>query len=227
MGDQESLGVPRFHARPEHEPVVRRFHDLYVVHRGRTWGNTFWRGVKTIKCPLDLWVYQEIIFETRPDVIVETGTKNGGSALFMAAMCDVAGHGRVITIDIAADATPPHPRVSYVPGNSVAPQTHAAVTRRIAADESVMVVLDSRHTRAHVLNELRLWAPLVRKGHYLIVEDTNMNLRLAAGGGDLRPGAFEAVQDFLAEEDRFEIDRSREKFFMTQNPCGYLRCVSG
>jgi cephalosporin hydroxylase len=206
--------------------VVRRFHDLYIARRGRIWGTTFWRGVRTRKCPLDLWVYQEIIVETRPDVIIETGTDEGGSALFMAAMCDLAGHGRVVTIDIAAKATPTHPRVRYISGDSVSPQTFADVTREIAPEESAMVVLDSSHSRAHVLRELRLWERLVRKGHYVIVEDTNMNLRLAVTGRTPRPGAFEAVQEFLAQQDRFEIDRSREKFMLTWNPCGYLRCVA-
>jgi cephalosporin hydroxylase len=182
--------------------------------------------VRTLKCPFDLWVYQEIIVETRPDVIIETGTDEGGSALFMAAMCDVVGHGRVVTIDIAAKATPPHPRVRYVSGDSVSPQTFTDVTREIAPEESVMVVLDSNHSRGHVLRELRLWERLVRKGHYVIVEDTNMNLRLAVTGRGPHPGAFEAVQEFLAEQDRFEMDRSREKFMLTWNPGGYLRCVA-
>ena len=108
-------------------------------------------------------------------MIIETGTDEGGSALFMADMCDVAGHGRVVTIDIAAKATPPHPRVRYISGDSVSPQTFADVTREIAPEESAMVVLDSSHSRAHVLRELRLWERLVRKGYYVIVEDTNMN----------------------------------------------------
>jgi cephalosporin hydroxylase len=80
--------IPLFHAEPDEEPVVRRFHDLYYGKPDRTWNNTFWRGVPALKCPLDLWIYQEIIFETKPDVIVETGTAHGD-------MCELAGNGRV------------------------------------------------------------------------------------------------------------------------------------
>src|SRR2546426_9935981 len=83
------------------DPVVRRFHDLYCKTGWRTWSKTEWMGVPLIKCPFDLLVYQEILFERRPDVIVETGTYRGGSAYFFASMCDLIGSGRVITIDIA------------------------------------------------------------------------------------------------------------------------------
>jgi cephalosporin hydroxylase len=228
VSERQALRVPLFHAKPDDEPVVRRFHDLYYGRPGRTWGNTFWRGQRTLKCPLDLWVYQEIIFETRPDVIVETGTSHGGSALFIGDMCELVGQGRVITIDIDAKATPEHPRVSYVAGDSVAPETFAQVTDRLGGDESVMVVLDSKHRRSHVIKELHLYERLVRKGHYLIVEDTNMNLSFPVpeSGPHPRPGPFEAVHEFMEEQGRFEIDRSREKFFMTQNMCGYLRCIT-
>jgi cephalosporin hydroxylase len=227
VSDREAPSTPLFHAEPEDEPVVRRFHDLYYRKPGRTWANTFWRGVRVMKCPLDLWVYQELIFETRPDVIVETGTAFGGSALFLGDMCEIVGHGHVITIDIKATPRPEHPRVRYVTGDSVASETFSAVTDGIGEDDSVMVILDSLHRRHHVIAELRLYGGLVRKGHYLIAEDTNFNLALAVlEKGPPRPGPLEAVHEFLAEQDRFEIDRSREKFFMTQNMSGYLRCIA-
>jgi len=220
--------IPLFQAEPDDEPVVRRFHDLYYGNPARTWNNTFWRGVRALKCPLDLWIYQEIIFETQPDVIIETGTAHGGGAWFLGDMCELAGNGRVITVDIDADATPEHPRVTYIAGDSVAPETFSQVTDLIDEGESVMVVLDSRHLRDHVIKELHLYQDLVRKGHYLIAEDTNLNLnpRGHRHGPDPRPGPYEAVRQFLAEQDRFEIDRSREKFFMTLNLNGYLRCIA-
>ena len=118
------------------------------------------------------------------------------------------------SIDIAAKATPP-----LISGDSRLSQTFTDVTREIAPEESVMV-LDSNHSRAHVLRAAALGAPRAQ-GHYVIVEDTNMNLRLAVTGRGPHPGAFEAVQEFLAEQDRFEMDRSREKFLLTWNPCGY------
>jgi cephalosporin hydroxylase len=83
------------------------------------------------------------------------------------------------------------------------------------------VILDSDHERDHVLNELRLYAPLVSAGSYLIVEDSNVNGHPVVS--DFGPGPAEAVEQFLAETEEFEVDRSREKFFLTFNPSGYLR----
>ena len=79
-----------------------RFHKLYFdAHlQGKTWADTRWFGVPLAKCPLDLWVYQEILIETRPDLVVETGTFEGGSALFFASMFDLLGEGTVVTVDI-------------------------------------------------------------------------------------------------------------------------------
>ena len=83
----------------ERQAVVDAFQHLYYDQPENTWDNTYWLGVPTQKCPLDLWVYQEIIFELRPDVIVECGTCKGGSALFLASMCDMVRNGRVFSID--------------------------------------------------------------------------------------------------------------------------------
>src|SRR4051812_31456755 len=87
--------------RAEEREIVRQFHDLYY-RRWAEGGQTIsigWLGYETLKCPLDLWIYQELIVAGRPDVIVETGTRFGGSALFLASVCDQIGHGRVVSID--------------------------------------------------------------------------------------------------------------------------------
>jgi len=120
--------------------VVRRFHRLYYMTSRRTWRNTFFLGVPIAKCPLDLWVYQEIINEVRPDLIVETGTAHGGSALYMATLCDLVGRGRVVSVDIVARAgLPQHPRVNYVVGSSVAPETFEQVREQLRPGETVLV----------------------------------------------------------------------------------------
>src|SRR5262249_4097887 len=148
----------------------------YDAHReGGTWCATSWLGVTVWKCPLDLWVYQEIIHEVRPDLIVETGTAFGGSALYLASVCDLVGHGEVVTIDIREDPSRPrHERITYLLGSSTA----QAIVERVsllAAGKRVLAILDSDHRREHVLEELRAYSPLVGAGSYVVVEDTNVN----------------------------------------------------
>jgi cephalosporin hydroxylase len=201
------------------DPVVRRFHDLYSQTGWRTWSTTTWMGVPLIKCPFDLWVYQEILFERRPDVIVETGTYLGGSAYFLASVCDMIGCGRVITIDLEEQAgRPEHPRITYLTGSSVSPGIVSAVHESVGSDERAMVILDSNHHHKYVLREMRAYGSLVGIGDYLVVEDTSIELWQS----EWTSGPILGVQEFLSEDDRFEADRSREKFFMTWNPCGFL-----
>jgi cephalosporin hydroxylase len=202
--------------------TVARFHRLYYDENDRTWSNTTWLGVRVFKCPLDLWIYQELIGRIRPDLVVETGTAAGGSALFFASCLDLVGNGRVLTVDVADRSDrPEHDRITYLTGSSVSAEVLDAVSAAAATAESVMVILDSDHSAAHVLQELRLYAPLVTSGSYLIVEDTNVN------GHPILPsfgaGPHEAVETFLAEESTFIRDLECEKFFMTFNPGGYLR----
>jgi cephalosporin hydroxylase len=193
------------------------YYDSNVYRR------TYWRGVETQKCPLDLWIYQEILHELRPDVIVETGTFNGGSAFYLATLFDVLGGGRVITVDLEPQPNlPVHPRITYISGlSSAAPEAVSRVRALLKPGESVMVILDSDHSRNHVLDELRLYARMVTPGQYLIVEDTNINGHPALPA--FGPGPMEALDDYLKEDDAFEIDPNREKFYMTFNPRGYLK----
>jgi cephalosporin hydroxylase len=213
--------------RPEvQEEIVDGFHKLYYdssVFEG-TWRNTFWHGVRIVKCPLDLWVYQELLFDLRPDLIIECGTAHGGSALFLANMCDLLGHGEVVTIDIEErDGRPTHERIEYVRGSTTDPHVVAHVKERIKSggEKSVMVLLDSDHSRDHVFDELRIYSDFVTPGSYLIVEDTNVNGHPVEP--DFGPGPMEALDDFLKLDRRFTIDHSREKFYLTFNPRGFLR----
>src|SRR6266550_5011312 len=143
--------------------IVREFHKLYFYGKERTWkNNTFWLKVPVAKCPLDLWVYQEIISETKPDVIIETGTAFGGSALFLASICELANRGRVITIDLAEQpGRPEHRRIQYLSGSSTAEEIIAKVRGMIGADDRVMVILDSDHRAEHVRKELDIYNRLV------------------------------------------------------------------
>lgn len=197
---------------------VAAFHELY--YNSCVWANnTRWMSCSVQKCPLDLWVYQEILFETRPDFIIETGSGYGGSALFMAHMCDILGKGKIISVDIKDIPRPTHDRITYLTGSSI----DSSILNRIKdlAGDRAMVILDSDHTKDHVLKELKIYEPFVEVGSYLIVEDTNVNGHPVCL--DHGPGPFEAVTEFLLLNKKFQIDVSCERFMMTQNPGGYLK----
>lgn len=208
------------------QDVIHAFHRLYYDLQEQTRENNTWLGVKTWKCPLDLWVYQELLYRVRPDVVVETGTYKGGSAYFMAGIFDLMSHGRVLTIDVDEDGDrPEHERIDYLTGSSVDPAVLARVRQEVAGTETVLVILDSDHRRDHVLAELREYSRIVTPGSYLIVEDTNINghpVRAEYG-----PGPREAVEIFLADTHDFVPDATCEKFLLTWNGGGYLRRVPG
>lgn len=201
----------------EERAVVDRFHDLYYRKGG---AYCWFLGNEAMKSPLDMWVYQEIICETQPDFIVETGTLHGASALYMASICQMIGRGRVVTIDKRRrEECPSHPLIDYVQGYSTEPVTVRKV-RDYCAGGKVMVILDSSHKKDHVLEELRQYHAMVSKGCYLIVEDTNINGHPTYP--EYGPGPMEALDEFLKETDDFEIDAGRERFMLTMNPRGYL-----
>jgi cephalosporin hydroxylase len=206
--------------------TVRKFQTLYYdlwLKRGADTINLSWFGYRLAKCPLDLWIYQELITRTRPDFMIETGTFHGGSALYFAMLMDHLGHGRVITIDIEAKPDrPEHPRISYITGSSIDAGIVEQVRKTVGSGRA-MVVLDSDHTAAHVYDELTAYSPLVHTGDYLIVEDTNVNGHPI--WPDFGPGPMEAVDRFLLQTDDFEIDRRCERFLLTMYPKGYLRRV--
>ena len=216
----------RIYVSPKLEKdVVDQFHKLYYGSQifDKSWGNTFWLGAPTQKCPLDIWIYQEMLFEIKPDVIIECGTKYGGSALFLASMCDLLHHGEVVTIDIEDKKNKPqHPRIHYLLGSSISVAIVEEIKKKIQG-KSVLVILDSDHSKEHVLNELKLYSPLVTKGSYIIVEDTNINGHPVYP--DFGPGPMEAVKEFLKENQNFVIDKNREKFYLTFNPEGYLKKI--
>lgn len=181
-------------------------------------------GVHAIKNPLDLWIYQELIYETKPDYIIETGTNLGGSALFLANLCDLIDHGEVISIDLneLRDDYPAHERITYIGGlSSVDPAVRACLPAQ--GQSKCMVILDSDHAQKHVAAELDFYAPYVSSGCYLIVEDTSVNGHpLLPEHG---PGPWEAVEDFMFSDlgQEFQIDVRCHKFLFTLHPNGFLR----
>lgn len=201
--------------------VISQFHWLYY-NSPETWLTTTWMGIPTQKCPLDMWMYQEIIFDIQPDLLIETGTAYGGSALFFATLMDVLGKGSVATIDILdLPDRPAHPRITYVHSSSTSKEGVDQLRALASRSETVMVILDSDHSRNHVAKELELYADLVTPDSYLVVEDTNVNghpVNRAHG-----PGPMEALDGFLAARRDFHIDSNKERYMMTFNPKGFLR----
>jgi cephalosporin hydroxylase len=206
--------------------IIEQFHNLYyngLDDQEPIFKRTSWMNVPCLKCPLDLWIYQEILAEIRPDLIVETGTHLGGSALFIAHMLDIIGKGELITIDIETHPRPYHPRIKYVTGSSADVDLIGSLFKS-RPSETRLIILDSDHSKAHVLKELHSFAPYVSTDSYLIVEDTNIN------GHPTFPtfgeGPYEAVKEFLKLNKHFIVDESREKFLMTFNPHGFLKCIA-
>jgi cephalosporin hydroxylase len=208
----------------EDASLIDRFHDLYYTRWVSGEADTInlsWFGYQILKCPLDLWIYQELIVKTRPGVIVETGTFEGGSALFMAMIFDHIGAGRIISVDIEHKAhRPVHPRIRYVTGSSTDPAIVSAVMSDVGT-ESAMVILDSDHSANHVYDEILAYKKLVPRDGYMIVEDTNVNGHPTFP--QFGPGPMEALDRFLGESSEFKIDERCQRFMMTLNPRGYLR----
>lgn len=185
-----------------------------------------WMGVRCVQNPFDMWIKHKIIWETRPDIIIETGTLCGGTALFYATLLETIGHGKVVTIDVDPhiEEASKHPlfikRVQVLKGMSTSPEIAQEVAKQVSYNNA-MLILDSDHSKENVLKELKLYSHFVAPGNYIIVDDSQLNGHpvLKSFG----PGPYEAIHEFLSENNEFEIDPSREKFFMTFNPSGYLR----
>jgi cephalosporin hydroxylase len=175
-----------------------------------------WMGRPVIQLPEDLVRLQELIWTDRPDVIVETGVAHGGSLIFYASLFEAMGHGRVVGIDIeirphnraAIESHPLASRIDLIEGSSTAPEVVAEVGRRIGKGEKALVILDSNHGRAHVLDELRAYSPLVGIGGYLVATDGIMQDLVGAPRASSDWAANnpqQAARDFVAEDDRFAI----------------------
>ena len=191
-----------------------------------------------IQLPPDIVAVQEVIWHTKPDIIIETGVAWGGSIVFYASLLQLIGKGMVIGVDrVVPDKNraeilkyPFAERIALYEGSSVDPDVIEQVKSHVSADNSVMVILDSNHTHAHVLAELGIYAPLITVGQYLIVTDTiietlpgNANRPRPWGPGN---NPKSALDQYLKETDEFEVDTYIDsKLLTTFCPNGYLRRV--
>jgi cephalosporin hydroxylase len=187
------------------------------------WRDTKWLGHRVSKAPTDLLAYQEIVQRVRPDWIIETGTGNGGRALFLASICELLGHGQVISIDPhASEQRAEHPRITYLEGQAQDPATFAEVRDLVGDAPHALVILGSQPgTNLRIEDEFRVYAPLVPVGSYVIVENTIVNGHPVWPG--FGPGPLEAVKRILAAHGEFTADTKIEKFGLTFNPDGFLK----
>lgn len=221
---------------PENDEIIGKFHALYSGGLAQSlrdsgkeplsmppWSEVYWLGKQVVKCPMDLWVYQEIIVETRPELIIETGTSGSGSAYFFATIFDMMDWpGHIVTIDatVYPDLRMNHPRITYLEGDSVGDVMFKHLTNVFQPAPRTMVSLDSLHTYEHVKRELELYAPLVTPGCYLVVEDTGWsNPKDTPTGG----WADRAAKEFLRDNPGYVSDVSREKHLITSNRGGWIR----
>jgi cephalosporin hydroxylase len=200
-----------------------------LFYRVPVYMNTWYQGIPIAKVPLDLWIMQQIIYETKPDFIIETGTWQGGSALYFASVLhNLARGGRVLSVDIEDMHRPAETHslwkqyVDFFLGSSTDQEIVKTIRERVK-NRRVLVTLDSDHSLLHVLRELKLYGPLVSKGSYLIVEDTHMDGVPTLA--DYTTGPLAAVERFLETGGNkdFDVDYSREMFMVSFNPGGWLR----
>lgn len=185
-----------------------------------------WFGHKALKNPFDFWVYQEIIYEVKPDVIIEIGCNAGGSTLFFAQLMELMGKGIVVAIDLFWDRFKvEHKKIVKIKGDSSKRDTFNQV-KKYCVGKKVLVIHDGCHSKEHVLKDLELYADLVTKDSYLIVEDGILDIfTVDTFYAALKDGPLSAIEDFLKIDNRFIVDESREKYILTYNPKGYLKRV--
>ena len=193
-----------------------------------------WLGVPIVQLPEDIIMLQEVIWKVRPEVIVECGVAHGGSAVFYASLCELLGTGRVVGVEIdlrphnraALDNHPLRHRIELIDGSSTDPQTFDRVRATVARAETVMVVLDSNHSRAHVAQELALYHQLVTPGSYLVAMDAAQGQvwDIPRGKRTWREdNPLPAIHTFLAHHPEFCIDASFTRLHVTANTDGFLR----
>ncbi|MBO0937892.1 cephalosporin hydroxylase family protein [Fibrella sp. HMF5335] len=208
-----------------------------VSNRDQYSYNFSWMGRPIIQYPQDMMAMQELIWDIKPDLIIETGIAHGGSLIYYASLMELIGKGEVLGIDIdirehnrrEIEAHPMFKRIQMIQGSAIDEELVAEVARRAEGKQTIMVCLDSNHTHDHVLRELELYAPFVTVGSYCVVFDTIVE--------DMPKGAYDrpwdvgnnpktAVWEYLKHNDNFEIDHQIDnKLLISVAPEGYLKRV--
>ena len=253
------MNEQRKYQQESHECIVSLSEDKDVKSISQQWidktgkhryvYNWHWLGLPIIQLPQDIVVSQELIWEIKPTLIVETGVARGGSLAFYAsqlALLDLTENGnastseqskrRCVGIDIdirphnrkAIEAHPLSNYIKLIQGSSISKEVLDNLKNEIRSDDVVLIILDSNHTYAHVKDELELYAPLVTKGSYLIVHDTGIEFAPKNSFLDRDWGKgnnpLTAVNEFLSHNEDYEIDKLKnDKLLITSSPDGYIK----
>ena len=248
--DTDAKTLTRVDDTGEHSMALystEAFHELSRVWVTTGWELKYpygfsWMGRPVIQLPEDMITVQEVIYRVKPDVIIETGVAHGGSLVFSASLCRAMGRGRVIGVDIeirshnrsAIEAHELFELIELVEGSSVAPDVVESVRSLVAPDDVVLVILDSNHSREHVLAELDAYAPMVSVGSYIVATDGVMEWLTDVPRGDAtwgRDNPKAAVEQWLPEHPEFVLEDPPPFVFsetpiterVTHWPSAYLR----
>jgi cephalosporin hydroxylase len=200
--------------------------------------NFTWLGRPIIKLPQDIIALQEVIWATKPDLIIETGIAHGGSIIFSASMLELIGKGDVVAVDIdirqhnrvLIEAHPMFKRITMIEGSSVDPAVVSQVRQYAKDKEHVMVILDSSHTHDHVLQELYAYSSLVTTDCHLILPDTFIEYfpkgYYANRPWDVGNNPMTALKEFLQNNNNFVVDHEiNDKLMITEAFDGYLKRI--
>lgn len=209
---ENSLSIPIYH--------------LINVWQKQILTNTHYLGIPTLKNPLDFWIYQEIIHEIKPDIIIEIGNYMGGSTLALAHTLDnlELHDSKILALDINHSLIDSkvlnHKKIHLITGNAL--ESLGEVREHIKDTDKVLIIEDSSHMYSDTLEILKLYSPLVTLGSYFIVED---GIVVINKNNSYNDGPYRAVNEFVSENKFFQIDRTKEKFIMTWNPKGFLKKI--
>jgi cephalosporin hydroxylase len=224
----------------KNEKLKKAASDFNIQSNSNQYSYNFsWMGRPVIQYPQDMIAMQELIWDLKPDLIIETGIAHGGSLIYYASLLELIGGGEVLGIDIdirehnrkEIEKHPMSKRIKMLQGSSISADIAEQVKKYAAGKETVLVCLDSNHTHEHVMQELRLYAPFVSLNSYIVVFDTIVEDLPEGYFSQERPWGISnnpktAVYEFLKENSNFEIDHSIDnKVLISVAPEGYLKRI--
>jgi len=213
-----------------HEKYKMSLRDWLIYHQKEiVIKQVTWMGTPIFKNVLDAWIYQEIIYEIQPDVIVEIGSGYGGSTKYFANLLDILNKGKVISIDKDRSIyNVEHKRVTALTGSSSDPEIVAKVAEA-CDNKAALLIQDGDHSRQQVSEDLENYSKFISLNSYFIVEDGIVDLFHygdSLGFEEEEDGPLAAVEEFLEHHPEFEIDSVRERYLLTYNPKGFLKRIA-